>query len=522
MDAKAWSDRFGARMAHTDEATIRHYTANVSGLERAITAVLYPESSADVQALVRLANEVRLPLYPISTGCNWGLGSKLPVRDGAALVDLSRMDRIHEVNETHGYAVIEPGVTQRKLHERLEAAHSHYYLSVTGSGAETSILGNALDRGIAHHGPRAEQVSGLEVVLGTGELIRTGSGHFPQSRTTYLYRHGIGPSLDGLFCQSNFGIVTRAAIRLRRRQPAHGVLGCAIAGEEGLAALVDGVAALVRQGILDPCVHISNRARARSVVGGMLAQQSADREVGDILDAELRGAWNLSCPLAGTAAHVRLRYRQARAALRKFGPVSLMTDRSFSARRAWYRMLSFLPRFRRRAAFLDAVEAFYHHSKGVPSDAALASIPWCLAACADAYSPGTDLDATQCGTLFALPILPLQGSAVRAAMEMAQQVTGKYGFTPYTTLNSASPESLEAVINIVFPRGDRNQVEQAHRCVDELVEGYMQQGFILYRAGIQSMSSIVKADSPHWQLIARLKDVFDPNRIIAPGRYNLV
>src|SRR5262249_7650542 len=154
-------------------------------------------------------------------------------------------------------------------------AHSHYYLSVTGSGAETSILGNALDRGIAHHGPRAEQVSGLEVVLGTGELIRTGSGHFPQSRTTYLYPHGIGPTLDGLFCQSNFGIVTRAAIRLRRRQPAHGVLGCAIAGEEGLAALVDGVAALVRQGILDPCVHISNRARARSVVGGMLAQQSA-------------------------------------------------------------------------------------------------------------------------------------------------------------------------------------------------------------------------------------------------------
>jgi 4-cresol dehydrogenase (hydroxylating) len=318
MDANAWSDRFGARMVRTDEATIRRYTANVSGLERAITAVLYPESSADVQALVRVANEVRLPLYPISTGCNWGLGSKLPVRDGAAVVDLSRMDRIHEVNETHGYAVIEPGVTQRKLHGRLEAAHSFYHLSVTGSGAETSILGNALDRGIAHQGPRAEQISGLEVVLGTGELIRTGSGHFPQSRTTHLYRHGIGPSLDGLFCQSNFGIVTRAAIRLRRRQPAHGVLGCAIPGEEGLAALVDGVASLVRQGIHDPCVHISNSARARSVVGGALAQQCPRRDVEDILDAELRGAWNLSCPLSGTAAHVRLRYREARAALRKF------------------------------------------------------------------------------------------------------------------------------------------------------------------------------------------------------------
>src|SRR5262249_2172904 len=153
--------------------------------------------------------------------------------------------------------------------------------------------------------------------------------------------------------QSNFGIVTRAAIRLLRRHPAHGVLGCAIPGDEGLAALVDGVAALVRQGILDPCVHVSNRARARSVVGGMLAQRGAGLKVWDILDAELRGAWNLSCPLAGTAGHVRLRYREARAALRKFGPVSLTTDRSFPARRAWYRMLSFLPRFRRRVALLD-------------------------------------------------------------------------------------------------------------------------------------------------------------------------
>jgi 4-cresol dehydrogenase (hydroxylating) len=522
MDTNSWADRFGARMIRTDEATIRRYTANVSGLERAITAVLYPESSAAVQALVRMANEVRLPLYPISTGCNWGLGSKLPVRDGAALVDLSRMDGIHEVNETHGYAVIEPGVTQRMLHERLKDAQSSYCLSVTGSGAETSILGNALDRGIAHQGPRAEQISGLEVVLGTGELIRTGSGHFPQSQTPYLYRHGIGPSLDGLFCQSNFGIVTRAAIRLMRRKPAHGVLGCAIASEEELASLVDCVAALIRQGILDPCVHVSNRARARSVVGGMLAQRSADQNVRNILDTELRGAWNLSCPLSGTTAQVRLSYREARTALGKFGPVSLMTDRSFQVRRAWYRMLSFLPRFRRRAALLDAVEAFYNHSKGVPSDAALASIPWCLATSASGHTPGADLDATRCGVLFVLPILPLEGEAVREAMAMAHQVTGKHGFIPNMTLNSASPESLEAVINIVFQRNDGKQVETAHRCVDELVVSYMQKGFILYRAGIQSMSSIVSAVSPYWQLIARLKDVFDPNRIIAPGRYNLV
>jgi 4-cresol dehydrogenase (hydroxylating) len=121
-----------------------------------------------------------------------------------------------------------------------------------------------------------------------------------------------------------------------------------------------------------------------------------------------------------------------------------------------------------------------------------------------------------------LPVLPLEGRAACAAVAMAHQVPGKHGFRPSTPRHSASPESLEAVINIVFPRDADQQVEKAHRCVDELVEGYMQKGFILYRAGIQSMGRIVNADSPYWQLIARLKDVFDPNRIIAPGRYNLV
>jgi hypothetical protein len=45
----------------------------------------------------------------------------------------------------------------------------------------------------------------MEVVLGTGEVLRTGFGQYPQARTTHLYPYGIGPYLDGLFTQSNFG-----------------------------------------------------------------------------------------------------------------------------------------------------------------------------------------------------------------------------------------------------------------------------------------------------------------------------
>jgi 4-cresol dehydrogenase (hydroxylating) len=521
MNPEHWSDRFGQRITRTDEATIRRYSENVSGLQRRIAAVLCPEGTADVQEIVRMANLFHIPLYPISTGCNWGLGSKLPVRDGAAVVDLSRMDRIHEVNERHGYAVVEPGVTQRKLYEQLKNNHSGYFLSVTGSGAETSVLGNALERGIAHHGSRAEAISGLEVVLGNGELIRTGNGHFLNSKTTYLYRHGVGPSLDGLFCQSNLGIVTKAAIGLEPHKAFHAVLGCTIDTDGKLPALVDSVAALIRQGIFEPSVHFSNRQRTRSVVGGILGKRYLDQYVKQILDGELRGAWSLSCPLSGTPAQVKLAYCEAREVLRRICAVNLTTDRTLRIGKAWRRFLSFLPRFRRRSCFLDAIEPSYLHSKGVPSDAALASIAWPLGD--RSYAPGTNLDASDSGTLFVLPVVPLEGEAVREVIEITDQVfAGKHGFLPYVTLNSASRNSLEAVINLLFRKSDPKEVDKAHQCVDELIGILMDTGYTLYRAGIQSMGHVVDSASPYWQLVARLKNVFDPNHIIAPGRYNLV
>ena len=229
---KPLSDCSGARWSERT-TLIRRYTANVRP-KRTILALCRKTSGRPGAGEDSNESASHLPIRAAT-----GAGSKLPVHDGPPY-GLESHGLDPRGQRKHGYAVIEPGVTQRMLHDRLSDAQSACYLSVTGSGAETSILGNTLDRGIAHHGPRAELISGLEVVLGTGEVIRTGSGHLPQSQTTYLYRHGIGPSLDGLFCQSNFGIVTRAAIKLMRRKPAHGVLGCRIARRTASAPVDDG------------------------------------------------------------------------------------------------------------------------------------------------------------------------------------------------------------------------------------------------------------------------------------------
>ena len=117
-DAKrAFCEVLGSANVLADADTRRSYEQNVGGATREISMVLRPEDSDQVRRIVVLANAHRVPLYPISRGCNWGLGSRLPARDGCAVVDLSRMNKIIAVDPEHGYAIIEPGVSQGQLYD---------------------------------------------------------------------------------------------------------------------------------------------------------------------------------------------------------------------------------------------------------------------------------------------------------------------------------------------------------------------------------------------------------------------
>ena len=87
-----------------------------------------------------------------------------------------------------------------------------------------SLIGNALDHGIGytmgcyrdHFGAHC----GMEVVLPSGEVMRTGMGALPGAKTWSEYKHGYGPDPAGLFGQGNFGIVTKMGFRLMP-QPEH-------------------------------------------------------------------------------------------------------------------------------------------------------------------------------------------------------------------------------------------------------------------------------------------------------------
>src|SRR5438552_5124052 len=116
---RAWRDRIGARAVLSGAIAQQRYGICTAGIERSIPAALRPTSVDDVVAILDIARRHTVPLYPISTGHNWGYGSANPVTDGCVVLDLSGLDRILDMDAELGLVTLEPGVTQQILHDHL-------------------------------------------------------------------------------------------------------------------------------------------------------------------------------------------------------------------------------------------------------------------------------------------------------------------------------------------------------------------------------------------------------------------
>ena len=213
---RQWAAALGLDHVVTSTAELSAAEAGTFATGRRIPAIIRPASCAEVQACLRIANRWRVPVYPISSGRNWGYGSRVPASDGCVLLDLGRMNRIVDFDESLGYVTVEPGVTQAQLQSFLAEQNSNLWMDSTGASPHCSLIGNAVERGFGHtpYGDHFAHTSNLEVVLPEGEVIETGFGRYPGAHASPVYRWGVGPILDGLFSQSNFGVVTRMTMWL--------------------------------------------------------------------------------------------------------------------------------------------------------------------------------------------------------------------------------------------------------------------------------------------------------------------
>ncbi len=527
---QAWARDLGADAVVADAASLESFRASACGSSREIVAVLRPASAGDVERIVATANRFLVPLYPVSRGKQWGMGSRLPVRDGAAIIDLSRMDRIIEVNEQFHYAVVEPGVTQRQLLDHIRKNKLPLMLNVTGSTSDTSLVGNAMDRGVGYFDSRAHGISNMQVVLGNGETIQTGFGHYGNARTRNLYRHGVGPSLDGLFPQGNFGIVVSACIDLMPKPDAHMAAIVKIDDEAKLPRLIDALVALRSRGVFTTIAHVGNRERSyitlapllykQLLASGQPASEATRAKAVHMLENGGFGPWSAAIGVLGTKTHLRHAKKEIRNAAGDFSKTMFLDDALVRRAKTLGSALSFIPAIRRQAMMLRAVEPVYGFTRGEATDEALKAVYWSAGDYEHLDAP--DPDHSNAGLLFCLPILPASGSTVLEVVRDTRETFSRHGFEAAITVNLMDTKAMEGVVSLAFDRRDAEQMRKAHACIDEMEARYMEQGYPPYRVGINSMHRVVCADDPFWRTVANLKKVLDPNHIISPGRYNLL
>jgi 4-cresol dehydrogenase (hydroxylating) len=491
---------------------------------------------------VKIAAQHRLPVWTFSKGKNWGYGATMAAQNGAVILILERMNRILEVNEDLAYAVIEPGVTYKQLADHLKSRAIKLWADCTDSTPEGSVIGNALDRGLGHtaYGDHFGNLCGLEVVLANGEVIQTGAAP-PDSPAWHTFKWGTGPYLEGLFSQSNFGIVTRAGIWLMPEPEAFEAFFCEIEHEEHLPAVVDSLRRLALAGAVRGTAHLINDVLCLS----MLMQYPHELREGqpclsDDVRQELRSRqgitpWSLTSGLYGTVAQVQANRALIRRELKPYGTLTFIDRRELARlerliglvkRTQQLPFASGLGRLLKNGligrAPLEVFELVRHIVpilQGVPTEFIVRF----------AYfksrqgRPQCDVNPARdgCGLIWFTAVVPLTGSHVNRVLDLCRPLFREHGFDFSVSLIVVNPRSAKLLMQIFYDKADPIETARAGGLYEDLCESTVRAGYQQYRANVASMHRLLEPVPEYQRLLDSLKRAVDPCGTLAPGRYGI-
>ncbi len=251
----ALKQRFGAQFSEAMAVRVQHGRD-----ESAFTtvpppaAVVFAESTADVQDAIQLCAQYKAPVIPYGVGSSLE-GHLLAVQGGISL-DVSRMNKVLSVNAEDLTVTVQPGVTRKQLNDEVKSTGLFFPID---PGADASIGGMSATRAsgtnAVRYGTMRENVLALEVVTPQGEVIRTG---------TRAKKSSAGYDLTRLFVGSEgtLGVITEVTVKL---YPLPEAVSAAICSFPTIADAVDTVIQIIQLGVPIARVELLDAGSVRLV-----------------------------------------------------------------------------------------------------------------------------------------------------------------------------------------------------------------------------------------------------------------
>ena len=294
---------------------------------------------------------------------------------------------------------------------------------VTGAGPDCSIVGNAIERGygITHYTDHFGAVTAIKGLWGNGTQYKSAIFELDKSKDQFVdktYKWGVGPYLDGLFTQSNFGIVTEMTIRLAARKPAFASFFIQLKSDELLEAVIPLIQRVLRdyQGIVGS-INLMDKRRmlsmfADSPKGNDQHQIMSDTQVQTQAKNLNTPSWTIAGSIYGSKSIVKVAKKEIKSIFNQIpnkaifsdDPVILIGNKVINLLPEG--LLNRLAMLKKVKGQLDAFNKAKEVMQGKPNRVALKLAYWRHHKGADSFegkvlSPGKD----KCGLLWYAPLV---------------------------------------------------------------------------------------------------------------------
>jgi 4-cresol dehydrogenase (hydroxylating) len=501
--------------------------------------VIKPASTAQVQQIVKtiqhynLSNvDTKFSISTVSSGKNWGYSAQEPSFDNAILMKLSRIKQLDNYDNKQGTITLTPGVTQQELYDYLQQQGGKFWMDATGSSPQCSVIGNTLERGFGHteYGDHFNHVCNFEVILADGSIINTGFKQFSKNGVVPVaadcYKWGIGPYIDGLFTQSNFGIVTKMTLWLMPKPEHFEAFFISIKDESKIADLIDALQPLKLNGTIKSSAHIGNDHKAIQALSFYPWEKTKNQtplpeSVKNTLKKKFMiNAWSLSGAFYGTKAEVRVWKKILKKAVKDVtNDVKFIDQSTLSLAIKLKSILSFFTGidFNTNVPLLEKI---FRLKQGIPTNHFIPSTYWRKKTPPDKID-GLDPTQDNVGLLWLAPIAPIDGQHVKRMVEIINAIQIKYSYEPGLSITLLTERTLDCVVSLVYDRDIQGEDLKALACHDEMFEALTNEGYFPYRLSSHAHKAFSKIDSSLSLVLRSLKQHMDPESSLSPKKYNI-